>query len=88
MRGGGDSGYGRNGRRQGEPIPVWRESTLIELGLFHTPPASSGHPIPGEGATRGLPFTRWTTSTRARWHRALVDGGGRLERTKEGSVES
>ena len=47
--GGGGSGHGRNGRRQGEPITVWPELTPIALGLARTPPANSGHPIPGGG---------------------------------------
>ena len=53
--------------------------------LTRTLPASGGHPMPGE--TQDRPLTRWMTSTRPGLHRALGDGGRRLERTeREGSV--
>ena len=80
-----DSGPGRNGRCPDEAIPFWPGSTPSALGMAPALPANGGHPIPG--ASRGLPLTRWTTSTRPGLQKASGHEDDVWKGQKEGSVD-
>ena len=69
----GGSGSERNGRRLGEPIPLWPGSTPSVLGLVTTPSVNGGHSVAwGDSRSASKPIN---DVHQARMTKVFGDGG-------------